>query len=173
VFILKKKIFYRISRPISINLGTNHHWVRGIINCTNKRSFLQRGDNHKTAKSWLGNHIFPPENHWARMAHIYMKAFWHSADLCLYKLWSLRFRVWYIGGGGYFFICILERFQSSLVQTFLAWRKFKFIQIKVQVLFKGGIITKCKNRIESFKFFFSWSTVPYKIRFTWVLPYIV
>jgi hypothetical protein len=32
-----KKIFSRTSRPISIKIGTNHPWVQGILNCTNKR----------------------------------------------------------------------------------------------------------------------------------------
>jgi hypothetical protein len=36
-------------RPISVKLGTNHPWVKGIKNFTNKGpSPLQRGDNHKT-----------------------------------------------------------------------------------------------------------------------------
>jgi hypothetical protein len=36
------------SRPISIPLGTNHPWVNGILNCSNKGPVpLHRGDNHK------------------------------------------------------------------------------------------------------------------------------
>jgi hypothetical protein len=33
------------------------------------------------------------ENHWARIAHMYMKAFWHSAYLNLYKSWSPKIRM--------------------------------------------------------------------------------
>jgi hypothetical protein len=46
------KIFFsRTSRPISIKLGINHPWVKGIVNCLNKGPGpLQRGDNHKNAK---------------------------------------------------------------------------------------------------------------------------
>jgi hypothetical protein len=51
MFILIKIFFSRISRPISIKLGTNHPYVKGILNCSNKRSSpLQRGDNLKNAK---------------------------------------------------------------------------------------------------------------------------
>jgi hypothetical protein len=61
VFILKKKISSRTSRPISIPLGTNHPWVNGILNCSNKEPVpLQRGDNHKNGvesfKDLLMNH---------------------------------------------------------------------------------------------------------------------
>jgi hypothetical protein len=35
MFILKK-IFSRTSRQISIKLGANHPWVKGILNWTNK-----------------------------------------------------------------------------------------------------------------------------------------
>jgi hypothetical protein len=48
MFILKKIFFSRTSRPISIKLGINHPWVKGILNCSNKGpSPLQRGDNRK------------------------------------------------------------------------------------------------------------------------------
>jgi hypothetical protein len=34
--------------PILIKLGTNHPWVKGILNCSNKvLDPLQREDNHK------------------------------------------------------------------------------------------------------------------------------
>jgi hypothetical protein len=36
MFILKKKIFSITSRPISIKLGTNHPWVKEILDYTNK-----------------------------------------------------------------------------------------------------------------------------------------
>jgi hypothetical protein len=77
VFILKKKIsFSRTSRPISMKFGTNHPWVKGIQNCTNKGPGpLQRGNNHKnTNKGWGHLKIFL-KNCRARRAHIYMKAF--------------------------------------------------------------------------------------------------
>jgi hypothetical protein len=48
MFILKKIFSSRTRRPISIKLGANHPWVKGILNCTNKGPGpLQRGDNHK------------------------------------------------------------------------------------------------------------------------------
>jgi hypothetical protein len=51
MFILKKKNFSRTSRPISIKLGMNLPWVKGILNCSNKGPGpFQRGDNHKNAK---------------------------------------------------------------------------------------------------------------------------
>jgi hypothetical protein len=50
---VEKQIFSTTSRPISIKHGTNHHWVNGFQNCTNKGPVpLQRGDNHKNAKIW-------------------------------------------------------------------------------------------------------------------------
>jgi hypothetical protein len=50
---IKKKVFSRTSKPISIKLGKNHPWVRGIINCSNKGPGpLQREDNHKNANIW-------------------------------------------------------------------------------------------------------------------------
>jgi hypothetical protein len=55
------KIFSRTSRPFSINLGKNCPWVKGILNCSNRRSGpLQWGDNRKNGvrsfKSFLMNH---------------------------------------------------------------------------------------------------------------------
>jgi hypothetical protein len=47
----KKKVFSRISRPISIKLCTNHPLIKGILDNTNKGPGpLQREDNHKNAK---------------------------------------------------------------------------------------------------------------------------
>jgi hypothetical protein len=56
-----KKIFSRTSRSISIKLGTNHPWVKGILNCSNEGpSPLQMEDNHKNGvgsfKNLLKNH---------------------------------------------------------------------------------------------------------------------
>jgi hypothetical protein len=54
-------LFSRTSRPISIKLGTNHPWVKGILNCANKGPVpLQIGDNHKNAKIWQGYWKFFP-----------------------------------------------------------------------------------------------------------------
>jgi hypothetical protein len=36
MFILKIIFFSRTSRTISIKLGINHPWVKGILNCSNK-----------------------------------------------------------------------------------------------------------------------------------------
>jgi hypothetical protein len=49
LIILKKKNFFsRTSRPISIELGMNHPWVKGILNCSNRGPGpFQMGDNHK------------------------------------------------------------------------------------------------------------------------------
>jgi hypothetical protein len=58
------------------------------------------------------------------------------------------------GGGykreNYFYIYIFwnetsGQFQSNLIQTFLAWLEFTFIQMKVQIIFKGGVITKVQK----------------------------
>jgi hypothetical protein len=43
-------------KPISIKHGTTHLWVEGFQNCTNIGPIpLQKGDNHKNAKLWLGH----------------------------------------------------------------------------------------------------------------------
>jgi hypothetical protein len=58
VFVLKKKIFSRTSKPISMKLGTNHPSVKGIQECTNEGpDRLQRGDYHKNAKMMGGGVI--------------------------------------------------------------------------------------------------------------------
>jgi hypothetical protein len=45
----KKKIFpFRTCRPISIKLGTNHLWVKGIINCSYKGEIVTK------IKQWGG-----------------------------------------------------------------------------------------------------------------------
>jgi hypothetical protein len=54
------KIFSRTSRPISINLGTNHPWVKEILDCTNKGPCpFQRGDNHKNENGEVIEKVFP------------------------------------------------------------------------------------------------------------------
>jgi hypothetical protein len=52
-----------------------------------------------------------------------------------------------------------------LVQITLRYREFKIVEIKGQVLFKGEIITKCKNRVGSLKIF-SRTTWSEKLKFT-------
>jgi hypothetical protein len=68
------KIFSRTCQPISIKLGTNHPWVKGIQVCTNKGPGpLKRGDNHKKCKHWVESLKNLLTNHWTRKAKIYMK----------------------------------------------------------------------------------------------------
>jgi hypothetical protein len=55
VFISKKDIFSRNSKPISIKLGSNHPWAKRMLNYSNKGpSPLQREDKYKNAKIWRG-----------------------------------------------------------------------------------------------------------------------
>jgi hypothetical protein len=78
-----------------------------------------------------------------------MKAFLDSADLSLYKLWSRMVKVEDTRRETIFTFAywkdFFSQFQSNLGQTFLEWWEFKFIQMKVKVLFKGGIITKVQK----------------------------
>jgi hypothetical protein len=71
-----KGIVSRISRPISLKLGTNHPLVKRIKNCSKEGPVsFPRGDNHK-CKNRVGpfkNLLL--KNHRARRAHIYRKAF--------------------------------------------------------------------------------------------------
>jgi hypothetical protein len=46
---IEKKIFSRTRRPISAKLSTNHPWVKGILNCSNK------GPNHQISKMGWGH----------------------------------------------------------------------------------------------------------------------
>jgi hypothetical protein len=56
MFILKTIFFSRTSSPISIKLGINHPWVKGILNYSNKGPCpLQRGDNLNSAKMGWGH----------------------------------------------------------------------------------------------------------------------
>jgi hypothetical protein len=64
VFILKEIFFSRTSRPISIKLGTNHPWVKGILNCSNKGPVsLERGDNYQKCKYGVGSFKNLLQNH--------------------------------------------------------------------------------------------------------------
>jgi hypothetical protein len=48
---IQEKIFSRTSRSISIKLGINHPWGKGILNCSNEGDCpSQRGDNYKRVK---------------------------------------------------------------------------------------------------------------------------
>jgi hypothetical protein len=144
----KKKFSSRTSRPISIKLGINHPWVTGILNSSNKGPGpLRRGDNLKNAK----------------MGRVHLKIFFsritepeylHESFLiqCTFKFLEIMVSG---GQGGHnretiFTYVYIEKksssepagqLQSNLVQTYRAWWEFNFIQMKVQVLFKGGIIT--------------------------------
>jgi hypothetical protein len=65
---------------------------------------------------------------------------------------------WGHKGGGTIFVYVYRKessgkFQSNFVQIFLARWEFKFIQMKVQVLFKEGIITKVQKKVGSLNFF--------------------
>jgi hypothetical protein len=76
IYIEKKIFFSRTSWPITIKLGINHSWVQGILNCSNKGPGpLQRADNKKKCKNGMGSFKNLLQNHWARLGHIYMKAF--------------------------------------------------------------------------------------------------
>jgi hypothetical protein len=60
--LILKKIFSRTSRPISIKLGANHPWVKGILNCSNEGPGpLQRGDNYKNGVESFKNLLL--QNH--------------------------------------------------------------------------------------------------------------
>jgi hypothetical protein len=62
VFILKKIFFSRTSWPISIKLGINYPWVKGILNCSNKGPGpLQRGDDYKNGVGSFKNLLL--QNH--------------------------------------------------------------------------------------------------------------
>ena len=56
-------VFSKTTDQILNRFGTNHHWVKEILNCSNKGpGLLQRGDNHKNAKmGWDHWKIFSPE----------------------------------------------------------------------------------------------------------------
>jgi hypothetical protein len=56
MFILKKVFFSSTVMPISIKIGVNHPWVKGILNCSNKGPGpFQRGDSLKNAKMGWGH----------------------------------------------------------------------------------------------------------------------
>jgi hypothetical protein len=54
VYIEKKNLLQ--NQQANFKHGTNHHWVKGILNCSNKGSDpLQRRNNHKNAKMRWGH----------------------------------------------------------------------------------------------------------------------
>jgi hypothetical protein len=53
MFILKK-IFSRTSRPISIKLGTNHPWVKGILIVQIKDQVVFKGEIITKMQKWGG-----------------------------------------------------------------------------------------------------------------------
>jgi hypothetical protein len=146
VFILNK-ISPEPASQFQSNFVQNHPWVKGIPNCRNRGpDGLQRGDNHKNL--W-GHWIFSPlKNHRARRAHIYMKSFWHSADLRLHKLW-------FPGSRGLGCTCIywkecfkmkhLANFNQTWYKPFLHEGNSSLFKMKVPSPLKRGIITKVQK----------------------------
>jgi hypothetical protein len=49
------------------------------------------------------------QNHWARRAHIYMKAFWYNVDSSLYKPWSLGVERGHNREKPYFYVFTLKK----------------------------------------------------------------
>jgi hypothetical protein len=174
----KIKTFSRTSRPISIKLGTNHPWVKGILNCTNKGPCrLQRGDNHKNAKIWRGHfNFFFLENHSPRITRIYMNAFWHGSVLSLYKLWSPRVKVGDTGGETIF---ALESFKMNHLANFNWYKHFlhdgnsSLCKWWPSPLQRGDNHRSAKIGLGHLYIFFSWTKVPKNLRFIQVLPDIV
>jgi hypothetical protein len=55
---LTEFFFSRTRRPISIKLGINHFWVKGLQNCSNKGPGpLQRADKLKNEKKMVWGHL--------------------------------------------------------------------------------------------------------------------
>jgi hypothetical protein len=78
------------------------------------------------------------ENHWARITHIFMTAFWDSADLSLYKLWSRRVKV---GDSRGELFLLLKCNQANFNQT---WNKH-FLHDKNSNLFKWRFKSSSKE----------------------------
>jgi hypothetical protein len=74
VFILKKIVFSRTSKPISIKLGTNYPWVKGILNCSIRSRSSSKGRLLQKCKNGVGSFKNLLNHHRARIGHIYMKA---------------------------------------------------------------------------------------------------
>jgi hypothetical protein len=79
----KKKIFSKTSWPISIKLGINHPWVKGILIFPIKGQILFKEEIFtKMQNSGM------VENHRTRIGHIYMKVFRYNIDSTVFKSWS-------------------------------------------------------------------------------------
>jgi hypothetical protein len=109
---LKKKCRSRTSWSILIKLGTNHPWIKDILDYTNKRpGLLQSGDNHKNAKKkWRGNW----KSFSLRTTETELLIFlWKVSEIVQIKARTnygpLEGQGWGHKRGNYFYICILER----------------------------------------------------------------
>jgi hypothetical protein len=104
MFILKK-IFSTTSRPISIKLGTNHPWVKEILNYTNKGPGpFQRGDNHKNAKIIEKSFSLRTTDY-----SYFYESFLRQCRFKLVQIMVPKGQGWGHKRGNSFYICILER----------------------------------------------------------------
>jgi hypothetical protein len=80
VLIHKKYLKHFLSRTtgtISIKLGTNYPWIKGIKVCSNKGpNPFQREDNQKNIKNAVGSFKNLLKNHWINFKLTYHKLFW-------------------------------------------------------------------------------------------------
>jgi hypothetical protein len=103
-----------------------------------------------------------------------MKAFSYNIDSDLFKSWSKG-----VSGGHnretYLHVFIFKKsfspesvgqFQSNLVKIMIRKRKFKIVQIKGQVFFKGEIITKLSIKNAVISKSFSRTAEPEELIFT-------
>jgi hypothetical protein len=93
---------------ISIKLGRNHPWVKGIRNSSNKGPGpLERGDNHKNAKfGEVSEKVSPRE----RLSQNSLDL--HESFLTMYRFKLVQIMVPEVGGlrrGNYFYVNILKR----------------------------------------------------------------
>jgi hypothetical protein len=106
-----KKNLLQIQQPISIKLNTNHAWVKGILNCSNKGPGpFQRGDNYKNVVGSFKNLLL---NHWARIGHIYMKASWYNVHSELFTSWSRGSGETTVGKLNHIYMCLYWKKSSS------------------------------------------------------------
>jgi hypothetical protein len=125
VFILKNKSPEACSRPISIKHGTNHPWVKGFQNCTNKGPVpLQRGDNHKKCKNLVRSlKNFLLENHSARIRHTDFT--WKLSDICRFKFVHVHhlkiYKCKFLWGNRKTFTSIIIVYQFYYIMALKAW----------------------------------------------------
>jgi hypothetical protein len=144
---IERKNFSRTSRPISIKLGMNHSWVKRILNCSNKGPGpFQRAYNHKIAKLWLGH--WKKDFPWEPLSQ--NSSYLHESFLRYCTNYGPRWSSWGTQEGKLFLHLHIGR-------NFWKWNIFPIsvklgtnisymcIQMKVEVLFKGGIITKLQK----------------------------